>query len=121
MPSRSPPPPSIFPTPPPIPEPQIPNTNPIGKINKKRKKGEAETRLPKPDVMPPKPAWTYSQACYRAIKALGGKATLQDIVGWMMDTYDYYKYVDGNEWKVRPVYISFSNLCLTPFIELSQT
>ncbi|KAG6376637.1 hypothetical protein JVT61DRAFT_1622 [Boletus reticuloceps] len=42
--------------------------------SKKHKK--ASNPPPKPDVMPPKPSFTYAQLCYRTIKAMGGKATL---------------------------------------------
>jgi forkhead box protein K len=52
-----------------------------------------------PEVVPLKPPLTYAQLCYRAIKAFGGKATLQDINQWIMDTYDWYKY-NGGGWKV---------------------
>ena len=41
--------------------------------------------------------------CYRAIKAQGGKATLQDICGWMRDTFDWYKWNDEAGWEVRCV------------------
>jgi hypothetical protein len=50
--------------------------------------------------MPPKPQLTYAQLCYRAIKAMGGKATLQDICGWMIDNYDWYRYNEGAGWEV---------------------
>ncbi|KAF8427134.1 hypothetical protein L210DRAFT_3652730 [Boletus edulis BED1] len=42
--------------------------------SKKHKK--AANPPPKPGVMPPKPLFTYTQLCYWAIKAMGGKATL---------------------------------------------
>ncbi|KAF8138685.1 hypothetical protein EV363DRAFT_1252491 [Boletus edulis] len=97
------------------PDPQLPNSNTIPRIkapsaststslptsaastSKKRKK--ASNPPPKPDVMPPKPSFTYAQLCYRAIKAMGGKATLQDICGWMMDNYDWYRYNEGAGWE----------------------
>ena len=50
--------------------------------------------------MPPKPAFTYAQLIYKAIKAIDGKATLQEICTWISQTYDYYKYADG-AWMVR--------------------
>jgi len=50
--------------------------------------------------MPPKPPFTYAQLCYRAIKAMGGKATLQDICGWMIENYDWYRYNEGAGWEV---------------------
>lgn len=37
---------------------------------------------------------------YRAINALRGKATLQDIVTWMRNEYEFYKYSDNNTWEV---------------------
>lgn len=50
--------------------------------------------------MPPKPPFTYAQLIYKAIKAIDGKATLQEICTWISRTYDYYKYADG-AWMVR--------------------
>ncbi|KAI9574489.1 hypothetical protein HD554DRAFT_2201500 [Boletus coccyginus] len=103
------------PKPPRSPEPHLPNSNAIPRAkgpsaststplststaptSKKRKK--ASNPPPKPDVMPPKPSFTYAQLCYRAIKAMGGKATLQDICGWMMDNYDWYRYNEGAGWE----------------------
>lgn len=54
----------------------------------------------KPEDMPPKPPFTYAQLIYKAIKAIDGKATLQEICTWISQTYDYYKYADG-AWMVR--------------------
>ena len=34
---------------------------------------------------------------------MGGKATLQDICGWMMDNYDWYRYNEGAGWEVRQI------------------
>ncbi|KAH0840110.1 hypothetical protein J3R83DRAFT_1084 [Lanmaoa asiatica] len=102
------------PKPPRSPDPQLPNSNAITRTkapsaststmsmsmaptSKKRKK--ASHPPPKPDVMPPKPSLTYAQLCYRAIKAMGGKATLQNICGWMMDNYDWYRYNEGAGWE----------------------
>ncbi|EJD54019.1 hypothetical protein AURDEDRAFT_141920 [Auricularia subglabra TFB-10046 SS5] len=48
---------------------------------------------------PPKPAATLSQLCYRAITGLGGRATLQGILGWIMDTYDWYRIHEGEKWE----------------------
>lgn len=69
--------------------------------------------------MPPKPQLTYAQLCYRAIKALGGKASLQEICQWIKDTFDWYKYC-SKDWEVSfLVVLSWSHvrLCggLTPF------
>ncbi|KAF8843157.1 hypothetical protein BDN67DRAFT_1009215 [Paxillus ammoniavirescens] len=119
LPSHSPPPRPAPPLPPPkvahSPEPQLPNSNAISRTknasastatlpststaptSKKRKKPSQP--LPKPEVMPPKPQFTYAQLCYRAIKAMGGKATLQDICGWMIDNYDWYRYNEGAGWE----------------------
>ncbi|KAF5364364.1 hypothetical protein D9756_000796 [Leucocoprinus leucothites] len=89
----------ILPDPEAIEQPQLPNSNSIGKgkgVNmKKRKKGDEPPVLERPEVMPPKPPFTYAQLIYRAIKAIDGKATLQEICNWIMTTYDYYKYADG--------------------------
>lgn len=86
---------------PPLPEPQLPNSNSIArfKSSKKRKKSDADSfpRV-KPEVMPPKPQYTYAQLCYRAIKALGGRASLQDICQWIQDSYEWYKYSD-KDWE----------------------
>lgn len=90
---------------PPLPDPpQLPNTNVIGKGKqpKKRKASDVDAQpRPKPEVMPPKPQFTYAQLCYRAIKALDGKATLQDIISWMMENYDWYRYNEKTGWEVR--------------------
>lgn len=59
----------------------------------------------RPEVMPPKPKDTYSQLTFRAIKAMGGKANLSEILQWIMDNYDWYRYNPGDKWVVR-----FSNL-----------
>ncbi|KIK92358.1 hypothetical protein PAXRUDRAFT_830015 [Paxillus rubicundulus Ve08.2h10] len=117
LPSHSPPPRPAPSLPPPkvacSPEPQLPNSNAISRTknasastppststastSKKRKK--LSQPPPKPEVMPPKPQLTYAQLCYRAIKAMGGKATLQDICGWMIDNYDWYRYNEGAGWE----------------------
>ncbi|KAJ3572635.1 hypothetical protein NP233_g2942 [Leucocoprinus birnbaumii] len=89
----------ILPDPEPIEQPQLPNSNSIGKGKganlKKRKKADEPPVLERPEVMPPKPPFTYAQLIYRAIKAIDGKATLQEICNWIMTTYDYYKYADS--------------------------
>lgn len=36
---------------------------------------------------------------------MGGKATLQDICGWMMDNYDWYRYNEGAGWEVRSTFL----------------
>ncbi|KAH7916767.1 hypothetical protein BJ138DRAFT_1121570 [Hygrophoropsis aurantiaca] len=107
LPSHSPPPVSVPPVPPPkiVPplEPQLPNSNNISRsknASKKRKKSEAELLArPMPEIMPAKPQLTYAQLCYRAIKSMGGKATLQDICSWMMDNFDWYRYNEGAGWE----------------------
>ncbi|KIP07722.1 hypothetical protein PHLGIDRAFT_89212 [Phlebiopsis gigantea 11061_1 CR5-6] len=82
-------------------EPSLPNSNSIArfKSNKKRKKSDADAfpRV-KPEVMPPKPQYTYAQLCYRAIKGLDGRASLQDICQWIQDHYEWYKYCD-KDWE----------------------
>jgi hypothetical protein len=65
--------------------------------------------------MPPRPLLTYAQLCYRAIKAIGGKATLQEITQWITESFDWYKYNDVG-WQVR-VLIVFALL----IIEYLQT
>ena len=106
IPSCSPPP----PPPPPVPDqkprpasgkPEGAGKNAKSQPNpKKRKKSDIEVPIVKPEVMPPKPPYTYAQLCYRAIKAHGGKATLQDIIGWMIDSFEWYKYNVGSGWEV---------------------
>ncbi len=115
-----------LPSPPPEPniksetpsQPQLPNSNSIGKSLKagsnnsssvkKRKKGDVDPvpiiQRPKPEDMPPKPPFTYAQLIYKAIKAIDGKATLQEICTWISQTYDYYKYADG-AWMVRSHFV----------------
>ncbi|KAF8974657.1 hypothetical protein BDZ97DRAFT_1751403 [Flammula alnicola] len=85
------------------PQPELPNSNSIGKStkanSKKRKKTDVDPppilERPKPEDMPPKPPFTYAQLIYRAIKEIGGKATLQEICSWIMNTHEYYRYADG--------------------------
>ncbi|KAF8076099.1 fork head domain-containing protein [Lyophyllum atratum] len=99
----SPPPLKLKSRPAPATSPQLPNSNAIGKSNKaaskKRKKGEVEPPVlpkPKPEDMPPKPPFTYAQLIYKAIKAIGEKATLQEICSWIMNTQEYYRYTDAS-------------------------
>ncbi|KAG5644592.1 hypothetical protein DXG03_008166 [Asterophora parasitica] len=96
------------PPPPPRPapqlSPQLPNSNSIGKSNKtaaskKRKKGDVEppvVQKPKPEDMPPKPPFTYAQLIFKAIRAIGEKATLQEICSWIMSTHEYYRFSDAS-------------------------
>lgn|SRR6267142_3414295 len=101
----SPPPRKGPPLPPPIAQ-ALPNSNAIGKMKstagKARKQLEAPPPRPKPapEDMPPKPPFTYAQLCYRAIKSLGGKATLQDIISWMMENFDWYRFNEKTGWEV---------------------
>ncbi|CAA7260234.1 unnamed protein product [Cyclocybe aegerita] len=96
--------PKAQPQPPPQPLPELPNSNSIGKSTKvnakKRKKGDVDPppilERPKPEDIPPKPPFTYAQLIYRAIKDIGGKATLQEICNWIMNTHEYYRYADGS-------------------------
>ncbi|TFY53641.1 hypothetical protein EVJ58_g9341 [Rhodofomes roseus] len=87
---------------PPLSEASLPNSNSISKFKtnaKKRKKSDAlPPPPPPPEVMPPKPPFTYAQLCYRAIKALGGKASLQEICQWIRETFDWYKYC-AKDWE----------------------
>ncbi|KAF9534945.1 fork head domain-containing protein [Crepidotus variabilis] len=119
QPSHSPPPPEVKLPPPsaeprvipkqkpkaarPLAQPELPNSNSIGKSSKpntkKRKKGDVEPTLiverPKPEDMPPKPPFTYAQMIYRSIKDMGGKATLQEICNWISTKHEYYRYADA--------------------------
>ncbi|KAK7061497.1 hypothetical protein R3P38DRAFT_2829837 [Favolaschia claudopus] len=99
-PSHSPPPVDTKP-PPPLPEPQIPTSKPTAaKTNpKKRKKPDAPSPpkpIPKPlpTEIPEKPSLTLRQLILSAIKDLGGKATLQEVCTWIMNSYEYYQHVD---------------------------
>ncbi|KAI0307369.1 hypothetical protein B0F90DRAFT_1807993 [Multifurca ochricompacta] len=107
LPSASPPPGPVSPPPrkaPPITQ-SLPNSNAIGRpkttTGKARKQLEAPAPAPKPppEDMPPKPPFTYAQLCYRAIKSLGGKATLQDIISWMMVNFDWYRFNEKTGWE----------------------
>ncbi|KAH9947296.1 hypothetical protein B0H21DRAFT_692331 [Amylocystis lapponica] len=105
IPSCSPPPAVVqtaHPKIPPLPGSQLPNSNAISKFKanpKKRRKSDGPPPpLPPPEVMPPKPQLTYAQLCYRAIKALGGKASLQDICQWIKETYEWFKYCE-KDWE----------------------
>ncbi|KAF5321279.1 hypothetical protein D9619_001017 [Psilocybe cf. subviscida] len=85
------------------PQPELPNSNSIGKSSKanskKRKKSDNDVppllERPKPEDMPPKPPFTYAQLIFRAVKEIGGKATLQEICTWIMNTHEYYRFADG--------------------------
>jgi forkhead box protein K len=103
MPSHTPPPTHITPTHPKNQLPSLPGATGKVKSNlnsKKRKKSNhVPLPIPKPEDMPPRPQLTYAQLCYRAIKAMGGKATLQDINQWIMESFDWYKYNDVG-WQV---------------------
>ncbi|KAH9850089.1 hypothetical protein C2E23DRAFT_870294 [Lenzites betulinus] len=94
LPSDSPPPASIPAAAvkiPPLPESSLPNSNAIPHLN-------TSTAPTTPEVMPAKPPLTYAQLCYRAIKALGGKASLQEICQWIKDNHDWYKYC-SKDWE----------------------
>lgn len=134
LPSATPPPGPASPPPrkgPPLPPPiaqTLPNSDAIGKAKtagKARKKLEAPPPRPKPapEDMPPKPPFTYAQLCYRAIKSLGGKATLQDIISWMMESFDWYRFNEKTGWEVRLSISDVSNVSsLIAFdIEISPT
>jgi forkhead box protein K len=90
----------------------LPNSNSIGKSTKsnpkKRKKGDVEmpsiVERPKPERMPPKPPFTYAQLIYRAIKDIGGKATLQEICNWITSKHEYYQHADA-AWMVSVISI----------------
>ncbi|KAF9818358.1 hypothetical protein IEO21_02873 [Rhodonia placenta] len=105
LPSCSPPPAPVSPLAnkiPPLSEAALPNSNTISKFKsnaKKRKKSDAAPPPPPPpELMPPKPPFTYAQLCYRAIKALEGKASLQDICLWIKETYEWYRYC-AKDWE----------------------
>ncbi|KAL0573716.1 Pre-rRNA-processing protein fhl1 [Marasmius crinis-equi] len=85
------------------PEPSHPPTQPTqtptaGVSGKHPKVEEPKPKLKPGEEMPPKPSLTYAQLIFRAIKALDGKATLQEICNWIAKEFDYYRYVEGNAW-----------------------
>ena len=125
-------------SPPPAKDIELPDVNEIDKSslienkkpliptkpsNKKRKKC-GDSRPPPPEVMPERPQLTYAQLCYRAIKSMDGKATLQEICAWISDNYDWYRYNEGNTWEVSLlwclVYVCFA-VCLPRVAELRAT
>lgn len=89
---------------------QLPDSNSISRASSsrptKRKKPEPEEPTPirpaplvpkpkpRPEEMPPKPPFTYAQLIYKAIKGIGGKATLQEICAWVMNNFEYYQYAE---------------------------
>jgi hypothetical protein len=80
----------------------LPNTNsikPKQNPNSKRYSRPNPEERPRPEDIPPKPSLTYAQLIYRALKGIGGKATLQEICAWVSDTYEYYKWADP-QWMV---------------------
>lgn len=85
----------------PLPDNPAPAPSKPAKSLKKRKRTEPEQPLP--ENMPPKPPVTYAVMCYRAITSLSGKATLQDVVQWMIDNYEWYRLNVGGPWEVRPI------------------
>lgn len=128
LPSGSPPPGPISPPPrkaPPLPLPipqTLPNSNAIGKAKsiagraRKQQEPPAPVTKPAPEDMPPKPPFTYAQLCYRAIKSLGGKATLQDIISWMMENFDWYRFNVKTGWEVSVSHRDVSNGSDSPHI-----
>jgi forkhead box protein K len=101
----------------------LPNSNSIGKSTKsnpkKRKKSDVETpaivERPKPEIMPPKPPFTYAQLIYRAIKDIGGKATLQEICNWITNKHEYYQHADAS-WMVSVTY----KLLISLYFDVTQ-
>ncbi|KAG8913194.1 Pre-rRNA-processing protein fhl1, partial [Tulasnella sp. 408] len=59
----------------------------------------AQLPRPPPDKMPPKPPFTYAILCFRAIQELGGKASLSEIVNWIRDTHEWYRWNDECGWE----------------------
>lgn len=66
----------------------------------KRAKGKLEPKKIPPEEMPPKPSITYANLSYRAIKAQGGRAALQDICRWIAANFDWYQVNEGTGWEV---------------------
>ena len=60
----------------------------------------AQLPRPPPDQMPPKPPFTYAILCFRAIQELGGKASLSEIVNWIRDKHEWYRWNDECGWEV---------------------
>ena len=113
IPSISPPPPVSSWSKPVPPEPPQPGKGKgkDGTGKRKRKADKPQTKAaaepeppkprPKPEEMPPKPPFTYAQLCYRAIKDMDGRGSLQEIVHWMMRNYTWYDLNQGTGWEVR--------------------
>lgn len=59
----------------------------------------AQLPRPPPDRMPAKPPFTYAILCFRAIQELGGKASLSEIVNWIRDTHEWYRWNDECGWE----------------------
>ncbi|KAG8945412.1 Pre-rRNA-processing protein fhl1 [Tulasnella sp. 424] len=59
----------------------------------------AQLPRPPPEKMPPKPPFTYAILCFRAIQELGGKASLSEIVNWIRDTHEWYRWNDECGWE----------------------
>lgn len=55
---------------------------------------------PPPEQMPPKPPYTYAILCYRAIAAHNGQASLSEIVSWIRDEFEWYRWNDECGWEV---------------------
>lgn len=66
---------------------------------KKRKKRDSDPEAPAGE-MPARPSFTYAQLCYRAIRALNGKATLQEVCTWVAENYEWYRYNKACGWEV---------------------
>lgn len=66
----------------------------------KRTKGKGGTKKVPPEEMPPKPSITYATLSYRAIKAQGGRASLQDVCRWISTNYEWYRLNEGTNWEV---------------------
>ncbi|KAF8439439.1 hypothetical protein L210DRAFT_981807 [Boletus edulis BED1] len=97
------------------PNPQLPNSNTIPRI--KAPSASMSTSLPTP-------AASTSKKCKKTsnpppkLEAIGGKATLQDLCGWMMDHYDWYRYNEGAGWK-NSVHHNLSSGCAFKKMERS--
>jgi forkhead box protein K len=72
----------------------------------KRPKGKLQSKKIPPEEMPPKPAITYANLSYRAIKSQHGRAALQDICRWIAANFEWYRLNEGSGWEV--------GLCFSP-------
>ncbi|KZO92140.1 hypothetical protein CALVIDRAFT_601658 [Calocera viscosa TUFC12733] len=85
----------------PSPSPTRSSASPMLDIKEDEESEASSLFPPVPGSGPPsqKPPYTYAQLCYRALRDMGGRATLQDIIDWMMRTFDWYRQHPNSGWQ----------------------